>query len=113
MSAVIKSASAMLSAMGLHLPEKVTHHFDRDLLPAPATFWAEHGITLTKKTGCVSAKCIFHPDNHASLNINVSSGGFVCFACGAKGGDVLTAHRLLTGDDFVLSAKALGAWSEK
>lgn len=59
------------------------------------------------------AKCIFHDDHHASLGINAESGGFFCHACGAKGGDVLAAHQLIIGCDFVTAAKALGAWEEK
>jgi len=59
------------------------------------------------------AKCVFHDDHHASLGINTETGGFFCHACGAKGGDVLSAYQLLVGCDFVTAAKAFGAWEEK
>jgi len=36
------------------------------------------------------ARCCFHrPDRRPSLSVNVTSGAFRCFACGASGGDVI------------------------
>jgi hypothetical protein len=87
--------------------------FKRAKLPLPELFWASHGITLKSKKGWMMAKCVFHDDHHASLGINTETGGFFCHACGAKGGDVLSAYQLLAGCDFVTAAKAFGAWEEK
>lgn len=39
--------------------------------------------------------CIFHADNHAgSFRVNLETGGFCCFSCGAKGSDVIAFIRL-------------------
>lgn len=87
--------------------------FNRALLPSPLAFWASHGVVTKTSSGVWRmAKCPFHDDAHASLGINTETGGFFCHACGAKGGDVLAAHRLLTGKDFVAAAKDLDAWEE-
>lgn len=89
---------------------KPVERFNRDHLPSPRAFWAGHGVNLPQRSGWVSVKCVFHDDRNPSLSIHPETGGFICHSCGAKGGDVLAAHRLLTGDDFVTSAKALDAW---
>lgn len=35
--------------------------------------------------------CVFHDDNHAgSFRVNLETGAFVCFACGTKGGDIIS-----------------------
>jgi DNA primase len=44
------------------------------------------------------------------LSVHIDSGAFKCFACGAKGGDVLAFHRLLNGSSFVEAVTDLDAW---
>ncbi len=111
-----KSANKLMSSIGLKVtatePPKHTQ-FNRAKLPSPESFWASHGITFKAKKSWIMAKCIFHDDHHPSLGINTETGGFCCHACGARGGDVLSAYQLLVGCDFVAAAKALGAWEEK
>ncbi|ADL54763.1 CHC2 zinc finger domain-containing protein [Gallionella capsiferriformans] len=109
-----QSASTLMVTLGLKVTtdQHKQSPFKHSNLPSPETFWASHGIQLKAKKGWAMAKCTFHDDTHASLGINTESGGFFCHACGAKGGDVLAAHQLITGCDFVTSAKVLGAWEE-
>ena len=45
------------------------------------------------------------------MRINIIKGAFVCMACGAKGGDVLSHFMISKGMEFVHAAKALGAWT--
>lgn len=116
MKSAFQSAGRLMSSIGLRIAAgdaRNQYKFNRAKLHSPESFWASHGITLKSKKGWVMAKCIFHDDHHASLGINAESGGFFCHACGAKGGDVLAAHQLIIGCDFVTAAKALGAWEEK
>lgn len=112
MNSVFQSSARLMSSIGLQITAGIQPQtkFNRLNLPCPESFWAAHGITFKAKNGWVMAKCIFHEDTHASLGINAESGGFFCHACGARGGDILAAHQLITGCDFVTSAKALGAW---
>jgi len=38
----------------------------------------------------VAGLCPFHEDKHeGSFRVNFSSGSFICFACGSKGGDII------------------------
>ena len=43
--------------------------------------------------------CPFHGDHHASLSFSVRRNTFCCFVCGAKGGTIDLAMRVL-GKDF-------------
>lgn len=50
----------------------------------------------------VTGLCPFHNDTHpGSLSINLDSGAFRCFACGASGGDVIDFHRQLNDINFI------------
>ena len=49
------------------------------------------------------ARCPSHKggeESNPSFSINLETGGFFCFACPAKGGDLIALHRLLTGANF-------------
>ena len=38
--------------------------------------------------------CPFHDDNHpGSYRVNLETGGYVCFSCGAKGGDIIAHYQ--------------------
>lgn len=116
MNSTLQSAHQLMSSLSLrsiNVDSQRSSHFNKAKLPPPESFWARHGVVLSSKKGWIMAKCIFHDDRHASLSIRCDTGGFFCHACGAKGGDVLTAHRLIAGCDFVTAAKALGAWEEQ
>ncbi len=85
--------------------------FDRNLLPEPATYFENQGLTLK---GPRSAKwktttCNFHGGSD-SMRVNVATGAWVCMSCGEKGGDVLAYAIKDSGREFVDAAKALGCW---
>jgi len=86
--------------------------FQRDQLPSPTVFYAAQFSRMRKtRRGWVLVNCCFHhPDRHPSLALNVQSGGFCCFSCGAKGGNVLDFVMLRDGVDFKTAARQLGAW---
>lgn len=45
--------------------------------------------------------CPFHEDKHAgNFRVNLDSGAFACFACGAKGADILAFTQLRHGLAF-------------
>lgn len=56
--------------------------------------------------------CPFHDDQHAgSFRVNLDSGAFCCFACGAKGGDVLDFTKQRQGIGFLEAlARLAEAW---
>lgn len=84
---------------------------NRSLLPDPLVYYTHwQQMTLTGAGEWKSARCIFHDDTRPSLSINIRSGGYYCFVCGAKGGDVIAFHMAHAGLPFIDACKALGAW---
>ena len=86
--------------------------FDRSLLPDPVTFFENQGLNLKgpRYANWKTTTCKFHGGSD-SMRVNVSTGAWVCMACGAKGGDVLSHLMLSKGIEFVDAAKELGAWT--
>ncbi len=83
---------------------------NRTLLPRPAEYYKAQGLKLTGGGEWKNAVCPFHNDTRPSLRVRLDTGGFRCMVCGAKGGDVLAFHRMITGLPFILACKDLGAW---
>jgi hypothetical protein len=91
-------------------------HFDRSALPPARSFYEvelgelrrpSHGWTAPK------AGCPFHQSkSKASFRVNLDSGGFNCFGCGAKGGDVIAFVRLRAGLSFPAALKHLHVESD-
>lgn len=85
--------------------------FDRSLLPAPAVYYSQEIQNLKIKSEWIQTHCCFHDDSKPSLGINMNDGHFRCFACGAKGGDILAFHRLRYGMSFTEAVDYFGAWN--
>jgi DNA primase len=52
--------------------------------------------------------CPFHADNHAgSFRVNMDTGGYCCFSCNAKGGDVVAFTMQREGLTFPNALKQL------
>jgi len=87
---------------------------DRSLLPPPRTFYErELGQLRRPSRGWATPKagCPFHDSkSKTSFRVNVDSGGFVCFGCGAKGGDVIAFVMLRYRVNFKAAAEQLHAW---
>lgn len=90
----------------------LTSDFNRELLPDPLIYYEAHGLTLKgpRNSSWKTTECHFHGGSD-SLRIKVTSGAFVCMACGARGGDVLAYEMAVHGLGFVQAAKQLGAWT--
>lgn len=85
--------------------------FERDRLPPADVYFSSELPGLKKKPGDWSlAKCCFHDDKNPSLSVNMITGAFKCFACGASGKDIVDFHKMRYQRDFVEAAKELGAW---
>ena len=74
---------------------------DRASLPAPIQYLAQHGLLGRKPRGeWANVCCPSHKggaEKNPSLRVNLVDGHFCCMACGAKGGDLVALHRLITG----------------
>jgi hypothetical protein len=85
--------------------------FDRDRLPTVESYYRPiFGSLRFNASGWAPVRCVFHNDGHASLSIHRVRGAFRCFACGARGGDVLAFEMLRSGTDFRSAARVLGTW---
>jgi DNA primase len=87
---------------------------DRSLLPPARTFYErELGELRRPSRGWTTPKagCPFHESkSKTSFRVNLDSGGFCCFGCGSKGGDVVAFVMLRDRLDFKRAAQSLGAW---
>lgn len=85
--------------------------FIKDQLPDVLSYLDLQGLKVTGKGKWVTTECRLHGGSD-SLRWNTNTGGFVCMACGAKGGDVLAYHMLANGMEFPEAAQELGAWDQ-
>ena len=85
--------------------------FTRDRLPDPISYFDAEDVRLIGPGRWKTGPCHFHGGSD-SLRVNTKSGGWVCMACGVKGGDVLSYHMQMHGMEFVEAARALGAYAE-
>lgn len=85
--------------------------FIRDRLPDPVSYFEGEGLTLTGPGKWKTTRCDFH-DGSDSMRVNTETGGWVCMACGEKGGDVLSYAMRMHGLEFVEAARALGAYAD-
>jgi CHC2 zinc finger len=92
-------------------------YFRRELRPPAGSFYRRELGELSRPDRCSWAKpkagCPFHRSkSKTSFVVNLESGGFYCFSCGAKGGDVLAFMMLRYGYTFKTAAQLLGCWRE-
>jgi hypothetical protein len=87
--------------------------FDRRSLPSPLAYLTSKGLLRRKpRAEWVAIVCPQHKgggESHPSLRVSLIDGHFRCMACGAKGGDIIALHRLLTGASFKDALRELGA----
>lgn len=71
------------------------------------SFYQSYVINLKENgKGEAIGLCPFHNDKHPSLSVNIESGLYNCFACGARG-DVFTFYQKLKGVDFPTALKEI------
>jgi DNA primase len=90
-------------------------HFDRALLPPAREFYErELGKLSRPSRGWARGNCPFHESkSRVSFAINLSSGGFHCFGCDAKGGDVVAFLMRRNNVPFQQAAQMAGAWRDQ
>ena len=81
---------------------------NKALLPSSTTYYELQGIKLIGRGEWRSALCPFHDDKAPSLRINVKSGGFICMACNARGGDIIAFHQKRFSLTFKVACGDLG-----
>lgn len=85
---------------------------DRGSLPTPLQYLTERNLLKGKQRGLwASIRCPAHKggaEDHPSMRVSVADGHFKCMACGAKGGDLVALHRLITGLGFRDAVRDMG-----
>lgn len=85
---------------------------DRGSLPEPLQYLTERGLLKGRQRGhWASICCPVHKgggEDNPSMRVSVADGHFRCMACGAKGGDIVALHRLITGMAFRDAVADLG-----
>lgn len=104
-------AEIMLSDFNRSTAYKQT--FDLTKIPSPAEYFSGMDYQFKGHGTWRKTICPFHEDSRPSLVVNMDKGAFKCFACGAKGGDVIAFHQLLHKMSFVDACKDLEAWESK
>jgi len=94
--------------------QAVAGQFCRELLPPALSFYRRELGDLSRpdRRGWARPKsgCPFHSsESKTSFHVH-RDGGFFCFGCGAKGGDLVDYVRLRDTVDFKSAARKLGAW---
>jgi hypothetical protein len=93
--------------------QSIRMSFDRAALPSPRVFYeGELGEFRKPSRGWASPKagCPFHESkSKKSFTVNLESGGFYCFGCEVKGGDVIDFLKLRYRVDFRTAAGMVGA----
>lgn len=83
--------------------------FNRDLLSNPQAYYSQFFALKGNKAKHL-VLCCFHHDKEPSLSLDLTTGRFNCFGCGASGGDIVDFHQLKYDLNFKEAAKDLGAW---
>ncbi len=85
---------------------------DHGSLPTPLQYLTERSLLEGKQIGqWVSIRCPAHKagaESNPSMRVSVSDGHFKCMTCGAKGGDLVALHRLITSLGFRDAVRELG-----
>lgn len=83
-----------------HYIPKLSADTIKQQVPPSEFFQSEIDLQAGRNHGWVNGgRCPFHSDNRpGSFYVNLDSGGFNCFSCGSKGGDVIAF--LMRRDDL-------------
>ena len=85
---------------------------NRESLPTPLQYLTERGLLIRRLKGeWALITCPSHKngaEKNPSMSVNLPEGYFRCHACGAKGGDIIALHRLITGLGFRDALRDLG-----
>ena len=89
--------------------------FRRELLPVAKSFYeGELGQLTRPSRGWARGRCPWHESRSGlSFSVNLDSGGFYCFGCQVKGGDIVAYVMLRDKIDFKAACRQLGCWDEQ
>ena len=75
-------------------------------LPKPFEFYSRVLGSGVKNGSWINRiHCPFHEDHTPSFGVNIESGGYNCFGCGAKGGSIVHFYARLKGISYRQAAE--------
>lgn len=93
-------------------PSRRRGELDHASLPSPRSYLAERDLLTAQPRGnWTMIRCPAHKggdERHPSMIVSLMDGHFRCHACGARGGDLVALHRLITGVGFREAVRDLG-----
>lgn len=92
--------------------KKRTFRLKRELLPKAFDYYSSKLTKFRPKEKQATALCPFHEERNPSFSINLQTGAFLCFACGASGGGIIDFHMRKFGVNFKQACQSLGVWDE-
>lgn len=81
----------------------------RNLIPDPVSYYAAQVLRQAPRGRQRMGECPVHGGSD-SLSADTATGRFLCFACGAKGGNMLDLHMQAHGLSLRDAARELGCW---
>ncbi|MDP2828111.1 MAG: CHC2 zinc finger domain-containing protein [Sulfuricellaceae bacterium] len=86
----MKTSLRLLENVKAYIPPADFYRAELPTMPSPrGGGWRDGGL------------CVFHADNHAgSFRVNLETGAFCCFSCGAKGSDIIAFIQQRDGLSF-------------
>lgn len=86
----MKTTAQLLQDVKGYIPPADFYRAELPTMPLPrGGGWRDGGL------------CPFHADQHAgSFRVNLETGAFTCFSCGAKGADIIAFIQLRDGLSF-------------
>lgn len=105
-SLVVRASSKSSSG---HYTKKSLRKRDsnRELLPCPLDYYSEKLERFHPRGKQATALCPFHNDRNPSFSVNLKTGAFLCFACGARGTSIAGFHAKKHNLTFAAACKAL------
>jgi len=108
----VRASSRISKKYNTKKSDKHKRKFDRDSLPAAHDYYANELKRFYPKKRQATSLCPFHNERHPSFSVNLKSGAFFCFSCGASGGDIIAFHMKRHNLNFINACKDLGVWHE-
>lgn len=82
------------------------------LLPSAFDYYSEKLNKFHPKGREATALCPFHDDRKPSFSVNLKTGAFLCFSCGARGKSIIGFHAKKHNVSFAQACKSLGVTHE-
>jgi len=95
--------------MGKYKQSKITPNSVKDSIQ-PSDFYAHElpGAQMKQREWSDGGLCPFHSDNApGSFRLNLVTGAYKCFSCGAAGGDIIAFTMSLYGLSFIEALQKL------